>query len=85
MFVRPLGGALIAVVVLGGSVAAGTHLTEAGTRAVVNTSPEPVSNGVISLAENVLVVGLGYLASVTQPPRWSSWDCCCWSCWLLGE
>ena len=74
--VRPLGGALIAVVVLGdasptiegliallgGSVAAGTHLTKAGTRAVVNTSPEPVSNGVISLAEDVLAVGLGYLA-----------------------
>ena len=74
--VRPLGGALIAVVVLGdasptiegliallgGSVAAGTHLTKAGTRAVVNTSPEPVSNGVVSLAEDVLAVGLGYLA-----------------------
>ena len=74
--VRPLGGALIAVAalgeaspavqglvaLLGGSVAASTHLTKAGTRAVVNTSPEPVSNWILSLGEDLFVVGLGYLA-----------------------
>ena len=74
--VRPLGGALIAVTaigeaspavaalvaLLGGSVAASTHLTKAGTRAVVNTSPEPVSNWILSLAEDLFVAGLGYLA-----------------------
>lgn len=74
--VRPLGGAMIAlttlgeasptmegvVALLGGAVAASTHLTKAGTRAVVNTSPEPVSNWILSLAEDVFVVGLGLLA-----------------------
>lgn len=74
--IRPVGGAAIAVAtigeasptvegfvaLLGGSVAAGSHLTKAGTRAVVNTSPEPVSNWIISLVEDVFVVGLGVLA-----------------------
>ena len=74
--VRPLGGALIAVAaigeaspmiqglvaLLGGSVAASSHLTKAGARAMANTSPEPVSNWVLSLGEDLLVVGLGFLA-----------------------
>ncbi len=74
-FIRPVGGAAIAVAtigeasptvegfvaLLGGSVAAGSHLTKAGTRALVNTSPEPVSNWIISLVEDVFVVGLGVL------------------------
>ena len=74
--VRPLGGALIAVAslgeaspglqavvaLLGGSVAAGTHFTKAGTRVVANSSPEPVSNWVLSFGEDVFVLGLGYLA-----------------------
>jgi uncharacterized protein DUF4126 len=33
-----------------------SHGTKAATRAVINTSPEPVSNIVVSLAEDVLVV-----------------------------
>ena len=79
-FIRPLGGALVAVAalgdalpglgglvaLLGGTVAASTHLTKAGTRAVVNTSPEPVSNWILSLGEDLLVVALGYLA-VSNP------------------
>jgi len=74
--IRPLGGALIAVASLGdaspavqglaalagGTLAAGSHLTKAGTRAVVNTSPEPVSNWIVSLAEDGFVIGLGLLA-----------------------
>ena len=74
--IRPLGGALVAVAglgeaspatqgmiaLLGGLVAAGSHATKAGTRVVANTSPEPVSNWVLSLAEDGLVVGLGVLA-----------------------
>jgi hypothetical protein len=73
--VRPLGGALIAVTtlgdaapatqgfaaLLGGTVAAGTHLTKAGTRVMVNSSPEPFSNWVLSFTEDVFVVGLGFL------------------------
>ena len=73
--IRPLGGALIAVAalgdaspateglaaLLGGTVAASSHLTKTSTRAVVNTSPEPLSNWLLSLGEDVFVLGLGYL------------------------
>ena len=74
--IRPVGGALIAVTtlgeasptaqgliaLLGGSVAASSHLTKTSTRAVANTSPEPFSNWLLSLGEDVFVVALGYLA-----------------------
>jgi len=74
--IRPAGGALIAVAtlgdaspavnglaaLLGGTLAAGTHFTKAGTRAVANTSPEPFSNWILSLAEDVFVLGLSTLA-----------------------
>jgi hypothetical protein len=74
--IRPLGGAFIAVTtlgestptveglvaLLGGTLAAGTHLTKAGTRAIANTSPEPFSNWVLSFGEDLLVVALGALA-----------------------
>lgn len=74
--VRPLGGALIAVAtlgeaspatqglvaLLGGAVAATSHAGKAGTRAAANTSPEPFSNWLLSLSEDVFVVGLGFLA-----------------------
>lgn len=74
--IRPLGGALIAVAtlgettpaveglvaLLGGTLAATTHFTKAGTRAVVNTSPEPFSNWILSVGEDIFVVGLGLLA-----------------------
>ena len=43
-------------------MAASTHVTKAGTRAVANTSPEPFSNWFLSLAEDVFVLGLGALA-----------------------
>jgi len=56
----PMAEVLMAV--LGGSVAAGAHLTKASTRAAVNTSPEPVSNWVLSISEDLFVVGLGTLA-----------------------
>src|SRR5262245_9209156 len=74
--IRPVGGALIAVAtlghanpavqglvaLLGGSLAASTHLTKAGTRAVANASPEPFTNWILSLSEDLFVVGLGFLA-----------------------
>ena len=78
--IRPVGGALIAVAtlgeaspaveglvaLLGGTVAAGSHLTKTSTRAVANASPEPFSNWFLSLGEDVFVVALGYLA-MTHP------------------
>lgn len=48
-----------AVALLGGTLAGGTHFTKAGSRALVNTSPEPFSNWVASFGEDGLVaVGL---------------------------
>jgi len=75
-FVRPVGGAIIAVTtlghaspgmqalaaLLGGFVATSSHLTKAGTRAIANTSPEPFSNWLLSLGEDAFVVGLSVLA-----------------------
>jgi hypothetical protein len=74
--IRPIGGALVAVgtlgeaspaaeglvALLGGSLAAGTHLTKAGTRAAANASPEPFSNWILSITEDLFVVGLGFVA-----------------------
>jgi Domain of unknown function (DUF4126) len=74
--VRPIGGAIIAVTtlgeaspttevlvgLLGGSLAFGTHFGKAGTRAVVNTSPEPFSNWILSISEDLFVIGLGFVA-----------------------
>ena len=42
---------------LGGTLAAGTHVAKTGTRALINTSPEPFSNIAASLAEDVGVIG----------------------------
>jgi hypothetical protein len=50
------------IALLGGMVAAGSHLTKTSTRAVVNASPEPLSNWFLSIGEDLFVVGLGYLA-----------------------
>ncbi|MGI9024962.1 MAG: DUF4126 domain-containing protein [Burkholderiaceae bacterium] len=47
----------LAAAIVGGSLAAGAHLTKSGTRALVNTSPEPFSNIGLSLGEDLLVPG----------------------------
>ncbi|MCK6386021.1 MAG: DUF4126 domain-containing protein [Zoogloea sp.] len=61
------GGALqVAMGLVGGTLAAGTHLAKAGARAAINTSPEPVSNVTTSLGEDVLFAG-GMWALVHQP------------------
>jgi hypothetical protein len=56
----------IAAALLGGSLAAGTHATKAGTRVLINTSPEPFSNWVASIGEDVAVVA-GVWASINHP------------------
>jgi hypothetical protein len=56
----------IAAALLGGSLAAGTHATKAGTRVLINTSPEPFSNWVASIGEDVAVV-TGVWASINHP------------------
>jgi hypothetical protein len=47
----------IAAAILGGAIAGGTHLTKAGSRAIINTSPEPVSNWTASFSEDAAVAG----------------------------
>lgn len=47
----------IAAALAGGTLAAGTHATKAGARLLINTSPEPFSNIIVSLAEDFIVVG----------------------------
>lgn len=74
--IRPLGGAMLAlmqvgqaspaleviVFMLGASLASAAHITKAGTRLIINASPEPFSNVVLSTGEDVLAVGFSYLS-----------------------
>lgn len=71
-FVRIPGGALLAAAavadhsaalalaaaLLGGTFAAGAHFTKAGSRVLINTSPEPLSNWAASLTEDALAAGM---------------------------
>jgi len=52
--------------ILGGAIASGAHLTKAGARAAINTSPEPFSNWAASLGEDLLVPA-GFLAAIKAP------------------
>jgi len=74
--IRPLGGALLALAIvdptdgttqaiaflLGGGGALLAHGGKAGVRALVNTSPEPVSNVFVSTTEDIATGGLLLLA-----------------------
>jgi len=73
---RPLGGALLSLAIidagdpgwqvasflLGGAAAFTAHAGKAGARTLVNASPEPFSNVVVSTAEDVTTAGLLALA-----------------------
>ena len=48
--------ASLAAGLLGGGVSAASHATKSGSRILINTSPEPVSNWVASFFEDALVV-----------------------------
>ena len=75
-FVRPIGGALLSMAIidgadatwqvgsflLGGGAALLAHAGKAGARAMVNASPEPFSNVVVSTGEDVATAGLLGLA-----------------------
>jgi len=74
--VRPVGGALLSMAIidggdpawqvgsllLGGGAALVAHAGKAGARTLVNASPEPISNIVVSTGEDVATVGLLGLA-----------------------
>ena len=75
-FIRIPAGALLAMgaintsdpmiatiaALLGGSLTGMTHATKAGSRALINASPEPVSNIATSFGEEGLLIGGGWLA-----------------------
>jgi hypothetical protein len=79
-FVRIPGGAILAAAaigdvspaaqisaaILGGGLSAATHATKVGSRVMINTSPEPVSNWGASLGEDVAVIG-GVWAALNHP------------------
>lgn len=46
----------LAAALVGGSLAATTHATKAGGRILINTSPEPVSNWIASIGEDLVVI-----------------------------
>ena len=50
----------------GGALAAASHATKAGTRVLINTSPEPFSNWIASVTEDVAVVG-GLWTALNNP------------------
>jgi len=56
----------LAAAIVGGSIAAGTHFTKAGSRVMINTSPEPVSNWAASITEDVAVF-VGLWAAIAYP------------------
>ncbi len=78
--VRPVGSALLALAVvapddpamtvvtllLGGGGGLIAHAAKAGTRALVNTSPEPFSNVAVSVGEDVVTAGAMWLL-ITHP------------------
>ena len=75
-FIRPAGGALLALastsnldplvqagaMLLGGTLALGTHTTKMGARLIAHTAPEPISHSAISVGEDIGVVAIVLLA-----------------------
>jgi len=65
--------AQMAAAIIGGLITSGTHLAKSGSRAAINTSPEPFTNWTASATEDGLVLGglwlaiahpLGFLAAL---------------------
>jgi len=59
-------GAQLAAGIVGGALATGSHMTKAGTRVLINTSPEPVTNWFASIGEDVAVIA-GLWAALYHP------------------
>jgi hypothetical protein len=58
--------AQLAAAILGGGLTAATHATKAGSRVLINTSPEPVSNWSASIGEDIAVIS-GVWAALSHP------------------
>jgi len=53
---------MLAAAIVGGTLAAGSHLAKSGSRAIINTSPEPFSNWAASFGEELAVGTIIWLA-----------------------
>ena len=56
----------IAAGILGGGTAATSHATKTGTRLMINTSPEPVTNWTASISEDLMVIA-GLWTALNHP------------------
>ena len=56
----------LAAALLGGVLAAGSHGVKAGSRLLINTSPEPFTNWTASIVEDIVVIG-GIWTAVNHP------------------
>lgn len=98
--IRPIGGGLLAmkslgtvdpgfdviVAMLAGGATFVTHGVKAGTRLVVNASPEPFSNAAVSVVENGLVLGgLGLMSWSPKVAGLVFLTSLCLSLWLLPK
>ena len=59
-------GLELAAAIVGGGLAATSHATKAGSRVLINTSPEPFTNWTASIAEDISVFG-GVWLMLNQP------------------
>jgi hypothetical protein len=59
-------GIEVAAAIVGGGLAAGSHAVKAGSRVMINTSPEPVTNWVASFGEDIVVIA-GIWAALNHP------------------
>jgi len=59
----------LAAAIAGGTLAATTHSAKAGSRLMINTSPEPFTNWVASISEDLLVIG-GLWLALNHPVAW---------------
>lgn len=57
---------VVAAGILGGTVSATSHMVKAGSRVLINTSPEPFSNWAASIGEDLVVIG-GLFAALHYP------------------
>jgi len=56
----------LAAALVGGTLAASSHVTKAGSRVLINTSPEPFTNWTASIAEDLAVIG-GLWVALNHP------------------
>ncbi len=76
----------LAAAILGGGMATAVHATKAGSRAIINTSPEPFTNWIASFTEDFVVIG-GLWTALNHPLVFIGFMICfiCLMIWLLPK